>query len=77
MPSAIAISHLLEKLSLRMTDRWMLRAVKWARNPPSPKRVKFVFGIIAVCIIIYLVERYIGLPDWMSIDSRVGRRRLN
>ena len=77
MRNAIAIFPLLGKLSLQMVDRWMLRAVKWARNPPSPKKVKFVFGIIAICVLFYLVERYIGLPDWMSIDSKIGRRRLN
>ena len=30
-----------------MNLRWMVRAAKWARNPPSEKMVKLVFGIIA------------------------------
>ena len=58
-----------------MYERWMLRAVKWARNPPSPKKVKFVLGIIAICIAIYMVERYIGWPDWLTLE-KAPRRKL-
>ncbi|SFI85053.1 hypothetical protein [Celeribacter neptunius] len=43
--------------------RWMLRAKRWAQNPPSAKRVKFVFAVIAICIGLYAVEKTVGLPD--------------
>ena len=26
---------------------WLIRASRWARNPPGPHQVKLVFGIIA------------------------------
>ncbi|WP_417263220.1 hypothetical protein [Celeribacter sp.] len=48
--------------------RWMLRAKRWAQNPPSTKRVKFTFAIIAACIAIYAVEKTVGLPDWMHVE---------
>ncbi|WP_417254482.1 hypothetical protein [Celeribacter sp.] len=50
--------------------RWLLRAKRWAQNPPSPKRVKFVFAIIAACIALVVVEKTIGLPDWMQVERQ-------
>jgi len=34
------------------------------------RRVILVFGIIAVCLVLFLVERYIGWPDWLSLEPR-------
>jgi len=39
---------------------------RWALNPPSEKKVKFVFGIILLCLALFLIERYIGWPDALS-----------
>ncbi|WP_417277661.1 hypothetical protein [Celeribacter sp.] len=55
--------------------RWMLRAKRWAQNPPSAKRVKFTFAIIAACIALYAVEKTVGLPDWMQVE-RPARVKL-
>ncbi|MCI5112318.1 MAG: hypothetical protein MRY75_17370 [Marivita sp.] len=56
---------------------WLLRMTQWARNPPSPARVKLVLAIIAICLGIYAVETWIGWPDWMSLDAeRVPNRVL-
>tara|TARA_R110001583_G_scaffold169768_1_gene322899 strand:+ start:298836 stop:299027 length:192 start_codon:yes stop_codon:yes gene_type:complete len=49
--------------------RWLLRAKRWAQNPPSKSRVKFVFAIIAVCVALYGVEKLVGLPDWMQVNG--------
>lgn len=46
---------------------------RWARNPPSEKMVKLVLSIVAVAAAIYLLERYVGWPDWASIDNARGR----
>ncbi|MDO6457963.1 MULTISPECIES: hypothetical protein [Celeribacter] len=54
--------------------RWLLRAKRWAQNPPSPKRVKFVFAIIAACIALVVVEKTIGLPDWMQVERQTKIR---
>lgn len=49
--------------------RMFLRMSKWARNPPSAKRVKLVFGIVAVCLMIALIE-WLGLwPDWATTQK--------
>lgn len=55
--------------------RWMLRAKRWAQHPPSAKRVKVTFAIIATCIALYAVEKTIGLPDWMQVE-RPAKVRL-
>lgn len=49
--------------------RWLLRAKRWAQNPPSAGRVKLVFAVIALCLALYGVEKTIGLPDWMKVEG--------
>ena len=52
---------------------WLMRMKRWAQNPPSPRRVKFVFAIILVAAIIFGLE-YAGYwPDWLTAE-RMGRR---
>jgi hypothetical protein len=48
---------------------WLVRAKRWAQNPPSEGRVKFVFVVIALCLVIAGVEFFVGWPDWMRVDS--------
>jgi len=56
-----------------MNSRWLLRMTRWAQNPPSAGRVKFVLAIIAVCAALYAVERYYGWPDALTPDRGVQR----
>ncbi|WP_113911266.1 hypothetical protein [Roseovarius dicentrarchi] len=56
-----------------MNGHWLLRAVRWARNPPSAGRVKFVLAIIAVCIALYAFEHFFGWPDALSPDPSQRR----
>lgn len=56
-----------------MSYRWFLRMKRLAQNPPSEGRVKLVLGIILLCILLYLVERFIGWPDFLTSEP-VGRR---
>ncbi len=56
-----------------MNPRWLLRAKRLAQRPPSWGRVKLVFAIIAVCVAVFLIERYIGWPEWATVE-RVPRR---
>ena len=52
---------------------WLMRMIRWAQNPPSPRRVKFVFAIILVAAIIFGLE-YAGYwPEWLTAE-RMGRR---
>lgn len=45
---------------------WFLRMARWAHRPPSAKRVKFVLGIVAVCLVLFGIERFLGWPDWLT-----------
>jgi hypothetical protein len=47
---------------------WLLRASRWARKPPSEGRVKLVFGVIALCLLIVGYERLFGWPDWLTVN---------
>ena len=53
-----------------MTVRWLLRMARWARNPPSMRRVVLVLGIVAVCLALFAVEYFIGWPEAPSPDAR-------
>ena len=55
-----------------MSYRWLLRMKRLAQNPPSEARVKLVLGIIALCILLFLIERFIGWPDFLTSEP-VGR----
>ncbi|WP_417243746.1 hypothetical protein [Celeribacter sp.] len=57
-----------------MTLFWLIRAKRWVQNPPSAKRVGLVFGVVAACVALYLIERAGLLPDWMHLDGTTGRR---
>ncbi len=56
-----------------MNPIWFLRMSKWVRNPPSLGRIKLVFGVIAVCVLIVVLDRYGIWPDWATAES--GRIR--
>ncbi|MBR9649813.1 hypothetical protein [Thalassovita aquimarina] len=49
---------------------WLFRMSKWARNPPSARRVRLVLLIIVICLVVYAVERWIGWPDWATVEGR-------
>ncbi|MES2541118.1 MAG: hypothetical protein V4720_02525 [Pseudomonadota bacterium] len=51
------------------TLNWLLRAKRWAQNPPSEGRVKLVFGVVALCLVLVGIEYFVGWPDWMTVDS--------
>ncbi|RVV99853.1 hypothetical protein EKE94_04070 [Mesobaculum littorinae] len=59
-----------------MNFMWFMRASNWARRPPSWGRVKLVLAVIAVCILLFVVERYVGWPDWMTTEGPRGGRIL-
>lgn len=48
-----------------MNPMWLVRMAQWARNPPSPQRVKLVFGVVALCLLIFGIEWLFGWPEWL------------
>ena len=51
-----------------MNFLWLLRMAKWARNPPSAGRVKLVLAVIALCLALYAIERWVGWPEALSTE---------
>jgi len=47
---------------------WLLRAKRWQQNPPSPRTVVVVLSAIAFCIVLFVVERHVGWPDWATAE---------
>ena len=56
-----------------MNPMWLVRAKRWAQNPPSWKRIKLVFGVIAVCLVLVAIEKTVGVPDWMQLERSPHR----
>lgn len=48
---------------------WFLRMAKWARHPPSAKRVKLVLAVIALCLILFAIERWVGWPEALTVQK--------
>lgn len=55
---------------------WFLRMKKWAENPPSWERVKLMFAVIAVCLLLFGYERLFGWPEWLTLDN-TPKGRIN
>ena len=53
-----------------MNPRWLLLMARLARNPPSAARVKLVLGVLAIIAVIYLIEHFIGWPDFLTVEPR-------
>ncbi|MEM7238558.1 MAG: hypothetical protein AAF501_12150 [Pseudomonadota bacterium] len=52
---------------------WLMRAAMWARNPPSPGRVKLIFGLIAVLLCIAGIEALGFWPDVLTLERHPRR----
>ncbi|MEM7732271.1 MAG: hypothetical protein AAF280_05740 [Pseudomonadota bacterium] len=57
-----------------MNYRMLFRMAKWAHTPPSTKRVVLVMSILAACLVLYGVERFIGLPEWTQMEPTRDKR---
>lgn len=58
-----------------MNQRWLFKMARWAQNPPSASRVKFVLAIVAVCLAVLAIEQFYGWPDALSLDPKGQRWR--
>jgi hypothetical protein len=52
-----------------MNPRWLLKAKRWAQNPPSARQVIFYLSIVAVCLALGAWEWLFGWPDWLTVNS--------
>ncbi|WP_201722119.1 MULTISPECIES: hypothetical protein [unclassified Sulfitobacter] len=51
-----------------MNLTWFFRMAKWAHNPPSAARVKLVFGIVALALLIGGIEWMGWWPEWATAE---------
>lgn len=49
--------------------RLLIRAKRWAQNPPSERMVIMVLGIIALGLALASYEALFGWPDWLTVNS--------
>ncbi|MBY8974860.1 hypothetical protein KHP62_03505 [Rhodobacteraceae bacterium NNCM2] len=49
---------------------WLLRAARWARNPPSPRTVKFIFALIAILLLLATAESLGLWPDSLTLERQ-------
>jgi len=59
-----------------MNPIWLLRAKRWAQNPPSRNRVYLGLGVIAICLLLAGAEALWGWPDWLTPHRGTGTRPL-
>jgi hypothetical protein len=52
-----------------MNLHWFLRMSKWVRNPPSAGRVKLVFAVVAICVLIVGLEAMGWWPEWATTEK--------
>ena len=57
--------------------RALLRAKRLAQNPPSMARVKLVIGVIVLCLILAAIGKFVGWPEWATIEPMRGPRTFN
>lgn len=51
---------------------WLLRASRWARRPPSARRVVLVLGIAGVALAIAGLQHFGWWPDWAVMERPRG-----
>ncbi|MEC8631154.1 MAG: hypothetical protein VXY73_13765 [Pseudomonadota bacterium] len=56
-------------------NMWLVRASRWARNPPSMNRVILGAVVIAICLVLFGIERIWGWPEWLT-PNRVPHGRV-
>jgi len=53
---------------------WLLRMSQWARNPPPMRKVLLVVAVVAICAVLFIIERYVGWPEALSVEPGNWRR---
>ncbi|QUS35243.1 hypothetical protein [Falsirhodobacter algicola] len=52
-----------------MNPIWLLRMSQWVRHPPPMWKVILVVCVVLACFALFLIERYVGWPDWMTLQG--------
>ncbi|MEX0969571.1 MAG: hypothetical protein WD046_03880 [Paracoccaceae bacterium] len=54
---------------------WLMRLKRWVQHPPSPRRAWLILAIIALCLLLVAIERWVGWPAFLTLEP-AGRGRL-
>ncbi len=46
--------------------RLLIRLAQWFRHPPSPTQIKVILATLVICVILVLIEKFVGWPDWAT-----------
>lgn len=52
-----------------MNPIWLLRASKWARNPPSKRRIVVILIVVLICAVLFGIEQLWGWPEWLTPEN--------
>ncbi|MBV0893220.1 hypothetical protein KTN05_15510 [Paracoccus sp. Z118] len=52
---------------------WLLRAVRWVRNPPSPQMVRMLVAVFLIALAIATIEWMGWWPEWAT-QERMRRQ---
>lgn len=53
--------------------RWTIRLAMWFRQPPSRQHAILMAVVLAACVALVLVERFIGWPAWATLGDHPPR----
>ncbi|KMK66951.1 hypothetical protein [Puniceibacterium sp. IMCC21224] len=59
-----------------MNPLHLLRMTRWVRHPPSPRTVVLVMSVVAICVGLFVVERWIGWPEALTVTPHRGAVRV-
>ena len=51
-----------------MDPRLLLRAKRLAQRPPSARMVVLGLAVLAFCLTLVAIERFVGWPDALTVD---------
>ena len=51
---------------------WLIRASRWARHPPSAKRIRLVLAVVGISLALVGLEHFGLWPDWATMDRPRG-----
>ena len=51
-----------------LDPRHLLWAKRWVQNPPSPKRIKLVFAVVAIALLVVGIDYFCFWPDWARAE---------
>ena len=57
-----------------MNPIWLVRMAQWARNPPPMWKVILVLVVVAMCFVLFGIERFWGWPEWLKVNGNTKLR---